>query len=180
MTNTVSARDIVERYFAAVWGGDTRAARRYLADDLSFAGPGAAFTTADAYLRASEHARRGVKTVELQKVFADGPDVCLFYELLMDGPVGSAAVAEWYRLDGDKIAAIRTILDTAPFVAGARRQRGQAPGETALDPVCRMTVVKAAAAATRTHQGTTYYFCNPGCAAAFEQAPETYLGAPRP
>jgi YHS domain-containing protein len=179
MTDTANTRDTVERYFAAVWGGDTQAARRYLADDLSFSGPGAAFTTADAYLQASEHARRAVRAVETQKVFADGPDVCIIYELLMDGPVGSAAVADWYRLDGDKIASIRTILDTAPLVAGARRPPREASGETALDPVCHMTVAKASAAATRTHQGTTYYFCNPACAAAFAEAPERYLAASR-
>jgi hypothetical protein len=54
-------------------------ARRYLADDLSLLGPGAAFKTADASsLKASEHARWAVKAVVEQKVFAEGPDVCIF------------------------------------------------------------------------------------------------------
>jgi YHS domain-containing protein len=165
----------VEQYFGAFWGGDAQKARQYLADDLSYSAPGAAFRTADVYLKASEHARRGAAGVEKRKVFADGPDVCIFYDLLLNGPVGSAAVAEWYHLDGDKIASIRTILDTAPFTAGARVQ----PGETALDPVCHMTVAKASAAGTRSYGGVTYYFCNPGCAAAFEQEPEQYLASSR-
>lgn len=177
------ARAIVERYFGAFWGGDTHTARRCLADDLSFSGPGAAFTSADAYRRASEHARRVVKGVEKRKVFADGPDVGTFYSVLMEGPVGSAAVAEWHRVDGGKISSIRTILDTAPFTAGARQQTRRQPGEesgeesgeraceTALDPVCNMTVEKASAASTRDYEGTTYYFCTPGCAAAFDRNP---------
>jgi len=177
--NTANARDIVEQYLAAVWGGDTQAARQHLADDLSFSGPAAVITGADVYLKASEHARRAAKGVEIRKVFADGPDVCVVYELLMDGPVSSAAVAEWYRLDGDKIASIRTILDTAPFAAGARQQPRGASGETALDPVCHMTVEKASAAATRTHEGATYYFCSLVCAEAFEKEPPAYLAAAR-
>lgn len=43
------------------------------------------------------------------------------------------------------------------------------------DPVCGMSVDPAAAAATREYNGTTYYFCNPGCAAKFEQNPTQYL-----
>ena len=45
----------------------------------------------------------------------------------------------------------------------------------AKDPVCGMSVDPATAAATREYNGTTYYFCNPGCAAKFEQNPAQYL-----
>ena len=38
-----------------------------------------------------------------------------------------------------------------------------------------MSVDPATAAATREYNGTTYYFCNPGCAAKFEQNPTQYL-----
>jgi len=170
-----NARDIVERYFDAFWSGDSQTARRYLADDLTFVGPAAEFSSADVYLRASEHARRAVKGVETRKVFVDDTDVCVLYTLLMEGPVTSAAVAEWYRLDGDKIASIQTILDTAPLTARGRERAREQPGETALDPVCGMKVDKASAAATRTHGGTTYYFCNADCAEAFGREPEKYV-----
>lgn len=45
----------------------------------------------------------------------------------------------------------------------------------AKDPVCGMSVDPATAAATREYNGTTYYFCNPGCAVKFEQNPTQYL-----
>lgn len=45
----------------------------------------------------------------------------------------------------------------------------------AKDPVCGMSVDPATAAATREYNGTAYYFCNPGCAAKFEQNPTQYL-----
>jgi P-type Cu+ transporter len=46
------------------------------------------------------------------------------------------------------------------------------------DPVCGMTVNPEKAAGTSTHQGTTYYFCNPGCKAKFDAEPDKYV--PRP
>lgn len=45
----------------------------------------------------------------------------------------------------------------------------------AKDPVCGMSVDPATAAAAREYNGTAYYFCNPGCAAKFEQNPTQYL-----
>jgi YHS domain-containing protein len=45
----------------------------------------------------------------------------------------------------------------------------------AIDPVCGMQVDEKSAAATYEYQGTTYYFCAPGCKAAFAKEPEKYL-----
>jgi YHS domain-containing protein len=45
----------------------------------------------------------------------------------------------------------------------------------AIDPVCGMQVDEKAAAATYEYQEKTYYFCAPGCKAAFAKEPEKYL-----
>lgn len=45
----------------------------------------------------------------------------------------------------------------------------------AIDPVCKMQVDEASAAATSQYKGETYYFCAPGCKAAFDKDPEKYL-----
>jgi Cu+-exporting ATPase len=49
-----------------------------------------------------------------------------------------------------------------------------------IDPVCGMSIDPKTAAATREHAGTTYYFCNPSCAAKFEREPERYLKTQAP
>lgn len=49
-------------------------------------------------------------------------------------------------------------------------------GETAVDPVCGMTVDVGAAAATVEHAGETYRFCAQGCADAFAADPERFTG----
>ena len=54
---------------------------------------------------------------------------------------------------------------------------GGTPGltpETALDPVCGMTV-KTAEAKTAVHQSHAYYFCSPACRDKFESSPASYL-----
>lgn len=166
----LDARMIVERYRCALYGGDPRTARQHLADDVSVEAPAAHFTSADKYLKATEHAVRAVKRVETLKTLADHADVALFYKLHIDHPVGAITVADWYHVEDDRITSIRTILDTAPLTA-------RTAGDTAVDPVCGMTVGKASAAATRVHGGATYYFCSVGCAEAFRAQPERYASA---
>src|SRR5258705_4667891 len=43
------------------------------------------------------------------------------------------------------------------------------------DPVCGMNVEAGRAAAKVEHGGKMYYFCAPGCAKRFQQAPEKYV-----
>src|SRR6266849_4895114 len=50
----------------------------------------------------------------------------------------------------------------------------------AIDPVCGMTVDEQTAPARAVHNGTTYYFCAPGCKRAFEKDPDAVLkGGPQ-
>jgi P-type Cu+ transporter len=51
-------------------------------------------------------------------------------------------------------------------------------GESAIDPVCGMTVDPASAAAAVKHDGKTYYFCSTHCRRAFRDAPERFIGTP--
>ena len=46
-----------------------------------------------------------------------------------------------------------------------------------IDPVCGMEVEVASARWITDHQGETYYFCAPGCKAAFEKTPAEFVSA---
>ncbi len=48
-------------------------------------------------------------------------------------------------------------------------------GETAIDPVCEMTVQVSAARFTVERQGQRFYFCCEGCRRRFESEPQKYL-----
>jgi len=45
----------------------------------------------------------------------------------------------------------------------------------AVDPVCKMTVEPATAAAQSKYKDVTYYFCAVGCKQTFDREPERYL-----
>ena len=45
----------------------------------------------------------------------------------------------------------------------------------AIDPVCKMQVDEAKAAATSEYNGKTYYFCAAVCKRKFDENPQQYL-----
>ena len=46
----------------------------------------------------------------------------------------------------------------------------------AIDPICKMEVdTDSPPGGQSEYQGTSYYFCAPGCKVAFDQEPEKYL-----
>jgi YHS domain-containing protein len=51
-----------------------------------------------------------------------------------------------------------------------------APTTMATDLVCGMTVHPATARRTSEYQGTSFYFCSPGCKKAFDADPTSYVG----
>ena len=56
-----------------------------------------------------------------------------------------------------------------PSISSAERSSQE------VDPVCHMTIAREHAAAHLRHQDTDYYFCNPGCAEAFDTDPARYV-----
>ena len=68
--------------------------------------------------------------------------------------------------------ALLLILSLGFVLSGLAQQKAD---DTAIDPVCGMTVKKAEAKATFDYKGTTYYFCGAGCKEAFAKDPEKYL-----
>ncbi len=56
------------------------------------------------------------------------------------------------------------------------RRRKEEEEQMAKDPVCGMQVDEKKAAATSVYQGTTYYFCAPGCKVTFDKNPGKFTG----
>ncbi len=71
-----------------------------------------------------------------------------------------------------RLYAFLAVMAMAFVLSGVAQQTGE---ETAVDPVCGMTVKKAEAKVTFEYKGTTYYFCAEGCKNAFAKDPEKYL-----
>jgi YHS domain-containing protein/TusA-related sulfurtransferase len=76
-----------------------------------------------------------------------------------------------------KVLAIGLALSFIFVLAAIAQQKAQ---DTAVDPVCGMTVSKATAKATYEYKGLTYYFCSAGCKETFIKDPEQYLAKQMP
>jgi ketosteroid isomerase-like protein len=114
MANTGS-RAVADKFFKAWTTGDVDTARSLLHDNVSFSGPIDKFDNADAYIGALRGLAQIVKAAEEQKVFVDGNDVCVIYDLVTNTPVGAAPTAEWYHVRDGKISAVRVFFDARPF-----------------------------------------------------------------
>lgn len=82
--------------------------------------------------------------------------------------------------DGHEGIALSVVAEIFSRRAKARPgvARGSVPvEETAVDPICGMTVEVAGARHATGHAGRSYYFCCAGCLREFESAPEKYARA---
>jgi len=70
-------------------------------------------------------------------------------------------------------AALLVLIWRWPIPSRTRAQ--QEVGVKVTDPVCRMQLDTAKAAAQVRHEGETYYFCAEGCLKQFEQNPAQYV-----
>jgi hypothetical protein len=111
------AAEIVQSFKEALGKGDVAAARKRLHDDLSFRGPIDAFDKPEPYLEALIKLHPIVQRIDIKKLFVDGNDVCILYDMVTNTPAGTAFIAEWMHVEGDKIASIRTVFDARPFAA---------------------------------------------------------------
>jgi hypothetical protein len=64
-----------------------------------------------------------VTGTEKLKVFSDGDDACVIYDL-KTAPVPNARTFEWYRLRDGKIASISAMFDARPFAPLFEGQQG--------------------------------------------------------
>lgn len=84
--------------------------------------------------------------------------------------VAVTILAELVAARAGKLPALTTVASTGLLMASP------APAaEIAIDPVCHMEVPALPSSLHTEHDGTTYYFCAPGCKKRFEADPERYL-----
>lgn len=111
----MTAKDVVMSYQQAMGKGDMKAARGLLADNLSFIGPFDRFTSPEPYLAALGKLAPMIERVDRRRMFSDGDEVALFYDLVTKTPAGTAPCAEWYRVKAGKITHIQVYFDARPF-----------------------------------------------------------------
>ena len=61
--------------------------------------------------------------MEIRRVFQDGDEACVIYDLLTSTPPGTIPTAGWYRLRGSKIVAVRAFFDARPLASGSTQSQ---------------------------------------------------------
>jgi len=92
-----------------------------------------------------------------------------------------AEIVQWHQAGAQRKSAgngaqLAIATETAP--TGLPVATEPPTSETAIDPVCGMTVKVATAKHVAEHAGRTYYFCAGGCKSRFMADPARYLAAP--
>jgi SnoaL-like protein len=114
---SANASEIVESYREALGKGDFTTARKLMQDNMTFQGPFDTFSKADDYLESLRRLASIIQRIDLKKVFVDGDDVCVLYDMVTNTPAGTAFIVEWYQVKGGKIASLRAVFDARPFAA---------------------------------------------------------------
>jgi hypothetical protein len=115
MTNTNDPRSIALAYIDACGRKDLDAVAPLLAPDLRFVGPGNTLTGASPYLAVLRRLGPVWVRSDVKKVFADGAEVCVIYDLLTDTPAGVVPIVEWLRIEGGRIASVTLFFDRVTF-----------------------------------------------------------------
>jgi predicted SnoaL-like aldol condensation-catalyzing enzyme len=111
-----SAKEIVTEYLQVlIERRDFKSARNYLKDNVSYWSPLNSFDGVESYLKynASLH----MPKPDIKKVFTDGDDVCLLYEMTLTTQRVPLFVSFWAHVDDGKISSIKVLFDPRPFIA---------------------------------------------------------------
>ena len=109
--HTAGAKNTVLSFIDAMNNEDFTGARRYAAENMTFDGVLGSRNGADAYF--SDMKKMKLK-YDVLKVFTDGADVCLFYNIEMSGK--NIFTSGWYRVSEGKINSIRVVFDPRPLL----------------------------------------------------------------
>ncbi len=111
MSTRDGPRDVVTSYIKALDSQNYDEALEHLHDNVRIRGP--AGETFGKPLDFIEMLRKYRGRYDIKKVFADGNDVCVLYDLKTTGP--TVFMSSWYQVKDGKIVSIQTIFDPRAF-----------------------------------------------------------------
>ena len=111
MPSTKDPSEVVLSYIKALDGQQYDRALEQLHESVRIRGP--AGETFGKPLDFIEMLRKYRGKYDIKKIFSDGSDVCLFYDLTTSGP--TVFMSSWYYVEDGKIVSIQTVFDPRSF-----------------------------------------------------------------
>jgi hypothetical protein len=111
--------EVASTYLTAFCTADFEAARALLAGEFAFCGPFVQVRGREAFLDSAAGLKPIVRGHRLLRQWADGDEVCSWYDLELETPVKSGAVtmSEWHIVREGKLVSGRVVFDAAAFRA---------------------------------------------------------------
>ena len=107
MNQNADPKEVVASYIEALDKWRYEEALGFLHDDVRIRGPaGETYGKPTGFI---EMLRRYRGKYDVKKVFVDGTDVCVLYDLIIGGSV--VYMSSWYQVRDGKIASIHTVFD---------------------------------------------------------------------
>jgi len=116
----VRSKEVVMSYIGALDGQRYEEALELMHDRVKIRGPaGETYGKPSGFI---ETLRRYRGKYDVKKVFVDGPDVCVLYDLTVGG--SQVYMSSWYKVRDGKIASVHTVFD--PSTMGPPPKEGPA------------------------------------------------------
>jgi limonene-1,2-epoxide hydrolase len=117
MTTQVSSasdevKHIIGKFVKALNDENFQLARKYVKDDIKNSNPVSSHDNAEAYFE--ELARLRLK-FKMHKIFADGNEACVLYDVTASGITLFAC--GWFQVDDGKVSSLRVVFDPTPLLA---------------------------------------------------------------
>lgn len=105
------SKDIVLSFIDALNAEDFKKARTFADPEIEFIGVMATVHGAVSYFEQMEKLKF---KYDIKKVFADGADVCLWYDINIGGKIIPSA--GWYHIENGKVRTFRVLFDPRPVL----------------------------------------------------------------
>ena len=117
MSEQIDAQDVVMSCVSAINPRGFQRPRQFAADDMSFVGVMGSRQGGDIYFKDMERMRLNY---DVKKVFVDGSDVCLFYDLAIS--TVNIFVVAWYQVTNGKIQSLKVVFDPRTVLEAQAKQ----------------------------------------------------------
>lgn len=112
---TDNARDVVDRYFAALKEKDFATMRTLVHDDVVFKGALGTTNGAEDYISGLQGMMATMTGMERTVAFAEGESVCQIYDLTLATPPVTLSIAQWITVRDGRIAQLNVYFDPRPL-----------------------------------------------------------------
>ena len=117
---TNNAREIVDRYFAAMAEKDFATIRTLVHDDVTFKGAMGTTNGAEEYIGGLQQTLANMREVRRHVIAVEGENVFQVYDLIMGELDVSLPVAQWLLVRDGRIAALQVFFDPRPLMGPAK------------------------------------------------------------